>query len=151
MSHVELSLACEPSSVPRARRFVQAQLTTWDRQDLSWAAAVITSELASNCVLHARTDFTVVLDRQSSEVRLAVRDRSRAQPARRAAGSGSTTGRGLRLLDALARRWGVDQTSSGKQVWVELAAEADEPTEPGEPDLEQLMATFGEPAPEGMA
>lgn len=34
------------------------------------------------------------------------------------------TGRGLLLLDAVARRWGVWLTPAGKTVWCELHADA---------------------------
>jgi hypothetical protein len=39
----------------------------------------------------------------------------------------ATTGRGLRLLGALARSWGVDHDDRGKTVWAQLGEGAPEP------------------------
>jgi len=40
----------------------------------------------------------------------------------RQASSTTLSGQGMRLVAALATRWGVDHTADGKVVWAELSA-----------------------------
>jgi hypothetical protein len=123
MPYADVTLPGTTSSVPTARRFVESVLSGWGHPDLGWSAAVCVSELAANCALHARTDFTVTVDLEGEVARVGVTDRSRRAPAVRDYGSDATTGRGLRLVGEYARDWGVDLTDEGKTVWVVLAPE----------------------------
>ena len=141
------TLPCDPSSVPAARHFVQRTLTAWGQDDAGWAAAQIVSELASNCALHARTEFDVRLIEHAGQLRLEVRDSSPGRVQQRRYSSESTTGRGLRLVNDLAGSWGVDVQDGGKTVWVDLQTAADvgglgELDE--DVDLEGLLDAFGE-------
>ncbi len=84
----------------------------------------LTSELATNALLHARSDFAVSLVLSPEAVRVEVRDRSAALPMPRAFSTTSTTGRGLRLLDAYGLRWGTERISGPdyrKLVWVDVS------------------------------
>ena len=47
----------ERSSVPAARRFATSALAELPKETLQ-AVELMVSELATNCVLHARTDFS---------------------------------------------------------------------------------------------
>jgi hypothetical protein len=108
-----------------ARRFVTATLTGWGRDDLVDAAAVIVAELASNAVLHARTEFTVSLSPGADgSVRVAVRDASPELPRPRQATPVDRSGRGLRLVAAFAVGWGADPLPDGKIVWARLGPRA---------------------------
>ena len=71
-------------------------------------------------IVHGRSKFSVSLRDDGSTLRILVRDWSPAPPVLREAFSTAVSGRGLRLVDALARRWGVDPTPDGKIVWVEF-------------------------------
>lgn len=124
MPHADITLPGTTSSVPTARRFVESVLSGWGHPDLGWAAAVCVSELAANCALHARTEFSVAVDLEGDVARVRVTDGSRRAPSVRDYGSNATTGRGLRLVGEYARDWGVDLSDDGKTVWVELAPEA---------------------------
>lgn len=140
-----LLLPCDASSVPAARHFVVATLTSWGFDGAAWAAAQIVSELAANCSLHARTDYTVRLMNQDGTVRLEVRDGSAARVRPRTYGAQSTTGRGLRLVETLADTWGVDVAAGGKTVWVALhvgADQADDGLDELEVDVDGLLAAF---------
>jgi anti-sigma regulatory factor (Ser/Thr protein kinase) len=127
---VARTLPPDVSCVPVARRFVAETLATWDLPDPSWTAVQLVSELATNCTLHARTDFTIEITYEGDLVRISVSDGAPAPVRMRQYGSESTTGRGLRLVDALATRWGVDRSPDGKVVWFEVPAADDARLDP---------------------
>jgi anti-sigma regulatory factor (Ser/Thr protein kinase) len=84
--------------------------------------ALLVSELAANAVLHGRTEFAVTASRDADVVRVDVTDRSPTPPSMKHYGPESPTGRGLRLVDLLADRWGVEaeDPGPGKTVWFEI-------------------------------
>jgi anti-sigma regulatory factor (Ser/Thr protein kinase) len=132
-----LALPSAAEAVPKARHAVVAQLESWGRHAVVEAAALVVSELVTNAVLHARTPLDVTLDLEGTGVRLSVRDLADGLPHRRESLSLAATGRGIVLLEAFARSWGVDQhPDGGKTVWALLtedsvvAAEADPQVEP---------------------
>ena len=105
-----------------ARRFVIDTLAAWGRVDLVDDAAVITTELAANAVLHARTDFTVSVSRRpDGTIRVAVRDASLVPPRRRQPAPYDGSGRGLGLVDAIAASWGADSLPDGTVGWAQLS------------------------------
>jgi anti-sigma regulatory factor (Ser/Thr protein kinase) len=82
-------------------------------------AMLLTSELVSNVVLHARTPFELEVS-ISDGVRVVVRDGSSDPPIVSSPGPDESTGRGLLLVHSLATRWGYEVTAAGKSVWFEL-------------------------------
>ena len=110
---------CEAAAVRAARRFVidEAQPEGVDAE----MVALLVSELAANAVLHAQTPFTVAVDHDGSVLRVEVSDGREAEPIMKAHSPTAVTGRGLRLIDTVARRWGVDHRDGGKTVWFEYA------------------------------
>ena len=113
-----------PSSVPTARRWVVATLAAWGLDDTAWTAAQVVSELATNCTLHARSDFTIRVAVDSGCVRLEAEDDSPIPLQSRAAySSTATTGRGLGIVSRLSTEWGVTAKDPGKTVWALLAVE----------------------------
>ena len=134
MPHAEVTLPGAVSSVPTARRFVESILTAWGGTDVAWTATLLASELATNCALHAGTEFALRVTLESGAVRLEVTDRSPRLPQPRAFRSQATTGRGLQLVAALAESWGVEPLVDGKTVWARLAPS------PADPDA--LLAAF---------
>lgn len=147
----EVTLPGRTLSVQTARRFVDSVLTSWGFTDLGWTATVVTSELATNCALHAPgSPFTVRVQRRGDgAVRLEVSDSSVRVPLQRGHSTTSTTGRGLRIVSDLAQSWGVDSRLDGKTVWVELT-EPDDPRsrtdaqDDVEVDLDALLASLGD-------
>lgn len=116
-----IELSPRPESVAAARRFVAAQIIDLpvDLQDL---AQLCVSELATNCVLHAGTAFTIRVTTADSVVRVEVSDAS-PNPARpRTPSSTEAHGRGLQIVSRLAHDWGTRPADSagGKTVWFSL-------------------------------
>src|SRR4029077_18535637 len=111
------------SDAPRAARgFVADALRRWGHSGiLLQDSQLVVSEVATNAVVHARSAFSVLARREGSGVRLSVCDLSTAEPV---LGSSpdvlAPSGRGLRLVDDITSRWGVDRTRAGKTVWAEL-------------------------------
>ncbi len=106
-------------SVRAARAFVAEVVDAPDqvREDL----ALVVSELAANAVLHTTSAFTVTVRSLGDAVRVEVADTSPVLPQVKDHGDRAPTGRGLRIVDQLARARGVHRTDDGKVVWAEVA------------------------------
>jgi anti-sigma regulatory factor (Ser/Thr protein kinase) len=103
-----------------ARRWLHEILDTEGVVDRDGTVALLTSELVTNAVLHARTSAIVLVEQRDGCVRVSVKDQSAALPVMRDAPHESATGRGLAIVDALSDRWGFDVVAGGKVVWFEL-------------------------------
>ena len=118
---VEISFRWSSRGPAQARHWVTDTLAAWGRADLIDDAALVVTELATNAVLHARTDFVVTLSRApEGTIRLAVRDMSMVRPRPRQAGPFDGSGRGLALIAAFAAEWGSEFLPDGKVIWAEL-------------------------------
>lgn len=107
-------------TLAEVRRFVAEVLERWDHDDVLADACVVVTELAANAVRHARSPFVIALSEHPGMVRLAVQDDSPSVPVVAPAPGLASGGRGLRLVSALADRWGTDPAGDGKVVWAEL-------------------------------
>jgi len=117
----DITLASEPASVPAARRFVRDFLAAEGVDSaIVLPAVLLTSEVVTNVILHARTDLVVTATLDGNRARVAVRDGEVTPPRRRPAPPDSADGRGLLLVEALATSWGVLPYGGGKAVWFEL-------------------------------
>ena len=113
----------ELASPAAARAFVRSELEQQAVPEPPLETAILlTSELVSNALLHARTEVDLLLVMAASAVRVEVHDGNTRQPHPPAAPAplDATSGRGLLMVDALAGRWGIDGTGNGKTVWFEL-------------------------------
>jgi len=125
----------EPTAVAAARRFVLETLRSWQVQasdDLLADAELLTSELVTNAVVHARTPVQVTCRADGSEVEVSVLD---LQPGRtihggadRAGDTDRATGRGLLLPAALSSSWGVTYAPDAKAVWFRLRPDGTAPS-----------------------
>ncbi|MFN8052053.1 MAG: SpoIIE family protein phosphatase [Acidimicrobiales bacterium] len=119
----ERSFAPAPASVSAAREFV---VSTVGDPSLADALRLAVSELATNAVIHAGTEFRVTISRSGPTVRVDVVDRSDRLPTRRDRGPEATGGRGIGIVEQLSTRWGVTPgmpgapDAPGKAVWFEL-------------------------------
>ena len=113
------TFAPNPSEVFAARHFVACVLERWgmEIEDLP----LLVSELATNAVLHARSDFEITVGRSEGRVRVEVFDQNTRLPTFAAAPPDAYSGRGLMLLRQLASAWGVEpHPDAGKTIWFEL-------------------------------
>lgn len=119
-----LFLRCDRSAPRRAREALR-RLEGIDavRED----ALLLTSELVSSAVLRTGCDpreaIEVVADLVPNGIRISVADVPESRQGPRLGGSDDAylpAGLGLRLVDAIARRWGVDSRGDA-QLWAELA------------------------------
>jgi anti-sigma regulatory factor (Ser/Thr protein kinase) len=109
----------DPSQVALARRFVSAALDSWgiEAEDIP----LLVSELATNAVLHARSDFQISLIVFEERVRVEVTDHNTRLPSISVVPENAYSGRGLMLVQASAAAWGVEAHSDdGKTIWFEV-------------------------------
>ena len=94
-------------------------------------ALLVLSEMVSNAIRHARTDFTVCAEVGEATVRLEVLDHDTRPPALMGLDEESTSGRGLHMVAAVAADWGWNTADgggeSGKVVWAEVLLDPSAP------------------------
>lgn len=110
---------CDPYSVLEARKLVEQAVGPCS-DDVAADVALLTSELASNVVLHAGTSFEVLVDRIDGHIRVTVVDESPDPPVVQRPARDDVGGRGLVLVARLSDRWGFESHRTGKSVWFEL-------------------------------
>lgn len=129
MSSVDVELPAEASSAAAARSAVRALVLDGDHrtdpQSLD-RVLLLTSEVVTNAILHARTPLRLTARLDAGEVVVRVYDSVRSLPRRRAYQTDAGTGRGMHLIEALADEWGVEETSAGKCVWFAVMVAAGE-------------------------
>jgi anti-sigma regulatory factor (Ser/Thr protein kinase) len=110
---------CQAESVAGARHFVKDLLSD-QPSEIVEAAELMTSELATNCVRHAHSDFELAIHRSRDEIRVEVSDHGQGQPVMRSPTPREQSGRGLRIVQELAEDWGITPSPNGKLVWFSL-------------------------------
>ena len=109
-------------SVSVARRLVRELLALWgvphDRED----AELLVTELVANVVDHVRGEANLTLELSVSDtwLRIAVVDGSSIRPVVQELSHERPRGRGMRMVEALADRWGAEDHKGGKRVWFEM-------------------------------
>ncbi|MFJ9811996.1 SpoIIE family protein phosphatase [Streptomyces sp. NPDC101158] len=110
----------EDAAPGRARRLARRALARWDLEELTDSVELLISEVVTNAVRYAERPVTLRLLR-TDVLRCEVGDDSPQLPRQRRARETDESGRGLFLVNRLARRWGATRLSGGKVVWFELA------------------------------
>ncbi|MFL6125929.1 ATP-binding protein [Actinophytocola sp.] len=104
---------------------IRQQLATWltgIAQAVVADLQLVATELVSNAYEHGWLPGQVRVSRPDPRlIRIEVDDRSPTLPQLGQPTIAETRGRGLGLVDRLAKRWGVISTSWGKTVWAEIA------------------------------
>ena len=110
-------------------------------------AALVVSELIGNSLRHAqaRADGTLLVSWQvaDEEIVVEVSDGGTGEPVMQVAGADAANGRGLVVIDALARRWGTRYDGTGTTVWAALRLPAGMrrdgmTTSPGKPRHDEM-------------
>jgi anti-sigma regulatory factor (Ser/Thr protein kinase) len=112
-----------PTASREARVFATRTLLDWQMPQVIRPVSLVVSELVTNSVVHARTALDLTLSRVGTRVRVAVRDHGGGDPRARPPQdpAETLTGRGLQLVHAFTRGWGVVPASAGgKTVWAVL-------------------------------
>lgn len=131
VGHVDQTFPNEPASVPAARHLAADMLAGAPDSTVETVALVV-SELATNCVVHAGSGFTMTVDCTPARVLVEVTDTGAGTPAMRSPGPTDPSGRGLRIVDALSSRWGVRQGRGGHghTVWFTVRLAPSAPVRP---------------------
>lgn len=144
----ECDVGHESGAVPTGRHFTTAALADSYAADVVEAAEIVVTELLTNALLHGAPPVHLVVrtDDEGTRARIEVHDGSRSLPVRPRPSSDAMTGRGLALVDALSEGWGVTPAANavGKAVWAEVTVESAQVAEPGDLDLDALMAAFAD-------
>jgi anti-sigma regulatory factor (Ser/Thr protein kinase) len=117
-----LDLPPTAASVTAARRMVRELLAVWnvphDRED----AELLVTELVANVVDHVRgeADLTLELSLSDTWLRIAVVDGSSIRPVVQELSHERPRGRGMRMVEAIADRWGAEDHEGGKRVWFDM-------------------------------
>lgn len=116
------SFPSHPSSVPLVRSFVcdEAAHLPWP---LNSDVELVASELATNAIQHAGTDFDVRVELTPGIVFLEVTDAGTDTPRQNTElRDDASRGRGLHIVERLATDWGIRRADPGpgKTVWVRL-------------------------------
>ena len=117
-----MTLPAEDHSVRLARQAAHVVLSAWRLAHMEETAVLIVSELVTNAVRHARETDVVEVDLHVTRtcLRIEIQDCDRHWPQPRIPGGFEESGFGFVLVDALADKWGVRETTAGKAVWAEL-------------------------------
>ncbi|UNS98715.1 SpoIIE family protein phosphatase [Streptomyces tubbatahanensis] len=116
----------------QARRLARRALARWGLEELSDAVELLVSEIVTNAVRYAERPITLRLLRTDT-LRCEVGDDVPQLPRLRQARATDEGGRGLYLVNRLARRWGATRLSTGKVVWFELPCPEPAPEAAPEP------------------
>ena len=118
-----LDLPPVAASVPLARHVTLDLLRAWGSPHDLHDAALLVSELVSNVVDHVQGEAVLTLELALGDtwLRISVADGSSVVPVVRELSKDRPRGRGLKLVEAIADRWGAEDHHGGKRIWFELA------------------------------
>ncbi|WP_433611684.1 ATP-binding protein [Dactylosporangium sp. CA-139114] len=105
-----------------ARRVITQALEAWGLPHLTRGAVMVGHELVANALRHGLPPAVLRLLRQGDRLVIEVGDGSDQVPRIAEIDNlTSTSGRGMQIVDTLARAWGVRPHQGGKTVWAEIS------------------------------
>lgn len=122
---LELSISSRPAAVPAVRRSADG-LASALAEDASGRLRLLISEIVSNAVLHGSTDEAAPLTARvfisEDKIRVEVSDAGGGltEPASADRYGDREGGFGLKLVEALADRWGSEEHNGQHTLWFEL-------------------------------
>jgi len=119
-------LSCEPSAAARARIWLRDTLgphvaAPSDPLELIEDAVLCVSELVTNALNAGCTAMTLTVQVDPDSVRIGLADDAPGLPQQQRPRPDEAHGRGLLIVETLARRWGVGIAHPGKETWALLA------------------------------
>lgn len=119
---VEQDFAPNAHAPERARHYVGAELdavlSSPHRHELTDDARLTVSELVTNAIQAKPTSSIVVaLELHHGALQVEVRDDAAGTPVLREQAASAAGGRGLLIIDRIARAWGVESDTGRKTVW----------------------------------
>jgi sigma-B regulation protein RsbU (phosphoserine phosphatase) len=135
-------LPADQATPAAARRFVGSALTEVGLVELMAEAALLTTELVTNAVVHAGTDVEVDLVADRDGVTITVTDTAPERPVvpRSEPSAATPRGRGLLILSRVATQWGTTYDAGRKAVWFQLNRSG----HPGDPATSSAARAFAE-------
>lgn len=119
MTAHRVELQYELDAVRCARELVTAACAHLSR-DVADVVRVVVSELVANAVLHGLPEIVLLYEIGHDLVRVEVTDGHPQPPRQLRASLSALGGRGLLIVNALSRRWGVILLDDGKTVWCDI-------------------------------
>jgi anti-sigma regulatory factor (Ser/Thr protein kinase) len=120
---VPVTLLAATDSAGAARRLLRGALEGHVGPEVLADVELLTTELVANAAVAAGDYCELSVSVPEPDVmRIAVTDTDPGRPSPSASDLMAEDGRGLRLVTALALRWGIDATAVGKTVWFEMMA-----------------------------
>ena len=119
----EMELPAAGHAPGLARQATREVLLSWRVAHLEETAVLVVSELVTNAVRHAAgqgATLVLRLEAAGTSLRIEVHDADPQHPQPGAPGGLDESGYGFVIIDALASKWGVSETSTGKAVWAEV-------------------------------
>jgi DNA-binding NarL/FixJ family response regulator len=117
LARTERTLEPDIGSSAAARRFMEETLSRWECADVLDVVNLLVSELVTNAVVHGGSEAEVSVILTPYALRVEVGDHDTFVPSPK---NEATSGRGLALVEAMAKAWGVERTDYGKVIWFEV-------------------------------
>jgi hypothetical protein len=108
----------------RMRHFLASERLA-DASDLSFLATLLTSELVNHAVEHDDQQKALTFSLHDSRLRVELAEDGGVLPWHLRAVESAPPRDSLRIIDAMAARWGAERTESGSAVWFELGVDGD--------------------------
>lgn len=123
MGRARTRVAPDASAPARARRYVSSQCEGLP-SDFVDTVLLLTTELVNNALWHGRGEPKLDVLVDAGLVTVGVTDEGGGEVRIASDFRWPETGHGLRLVDALSDRWGVEPSTDGpgKRVWFQLNA-----------------------------
>ncbi len=116
----ELDLTPHRGAPKEAREFLAACCRDWQAGRYLDVGGLVLSELVTNAVRHANTEFSVLVCLADGVLTLGVRDRDTRPPYVVPRQDRSVGGQGMAIVAGLVSQWGVRHEDGGKLVWCRI-------------------------------
>jgi anti-sigma regulatory factor (Ser/Thr protein kinase) len=117
-----LPLPPHPIASPQAHQVLKWALADWRIESTAADnARIVLGELVTNAYQHSRDVFTLTLNLHNDRILIEVWDCTDAVPEVAMPDDHAVNGRGVFMVDALAKEWGVrHEEQGGKTVWATI-------------------------------